>query len=230
MIAILGAMEEEVAAIKGYMAIEEETKLLDNTVYIGKIENKDVILLQGGVGKVNTAICCTMLFTQYPSIEILINIGSAGGLSLEQNVGDVVVSSDVLHHDVDITAFGRALGELPGLPRRFQGDPRLIEIVKKVVEEAGIKVQIGTIVSGDQFIASDKQVTYIKEHFKDALCAEMEAATVGHTCYKFNIPFIVTRSLSDVFGKGDSSIQFDEYLKQASDASAKMCVAVIKEW
>lgn len=229
MIGIIGAMKEEVAAIKAYMTINEEIKLLDNVVYIGCIENKKVILLQCGVGKVNTAICCTMLFERYPSIEIVINIGSAGGLLLEQNVGDIVISSDVIHHDVDITAFGRPLGQLPDLPTHFKADERLISIVKKVVEQAGTKVQIGTIVSGDQFISTNTQVEYIKTNFKEALCVEMEAASIGHTCYKFNIPFIVTRSLSDVFGNGDSSIQFDEYLQKASIASAKMCVSVIKE-
>lgn len=229
MIGIIGAMEEEVAAIKEYMVVTKETKLLDNTIYIGTIENIDVILLQGGIGKVNTAICCTMLFQNYPAINKVLNIGSAGGLLPSQNVGDVIISSDVMYHDVDITAFGHPIGKISGLPLSFKADQELIDIVKKVVDNAGLKASIGTIVSGDQFIASDKQVTFIKEHFPEAMCAEMEAASIGHTCYKFNIPFIITRSLSDVFGKGDSSIQFDEYLKKASVASAKMCVAVIKE-
>ena len=229
MIGIIGAMEEEVAAIKEYMVVKQETILLDNTLYIGTIENRDVILLQGGIGKVNTAICCTMLFQNYPTIDTVINIGSAGGLSLEQNVGDIIISSDVMYHDVDISAFGHPLGKISGLPQRFKADQKLITIVEKVAKNTGLHASIGTIVSGDQFISTKKQVDFIKEHFTDAKCAEMEAASIGHTCYKFNIPFIITRSLSDVFGKGNSSMQFDEYLKKASVASAKMCVAIIKE-
>ena len=93
----------------------------------------------------------------------------------------------------------------------------------------GIQENVGLIVSGDQFISQENQVSKIKNDFPEALCSEMEAASVGHTCYKYNIPFIITRSLSDVFGKGASSIQFDEYLKVASEQSARLCIELIKD-
>lgn len=227
MIGIIGAMEEEVAAIKEYMIVTNTKQILDCTFYQGTIKEHEVVLLQGGIGKVNAAICTTLLLTNY-QIEYVINIGSAGGLCLNQNVGDVVISSEVCQHDFDITAFpNRVIGEVPGLPVRISANINLVNRAKAVLEQLKLNCSIGLIVSGDQFVATEAIAGKIKENFSDAKCAEMEAAAVGQTCYKFGVDFIITRSLSDVFGKGDSSIQFDEYLKKAAAASAKMCVALI---
>ena len=100
MIGIIGAMEEEVAAIKEYMHITDTKNILDCIFYQGMIENKEVVLLQGGVGKVNAAICTTLLLTNY-QIDMVINIGSAGGLCLKQEVGDIVISNEVCQYDFD---------------------------------------------------------------------------------------------------------------------------------
>lgn len=228
MIGIIGAMAEEVAAIKKYMEVSATKTILDCTFYQGTIENKEVVLLQGGIGKVNAAICTTLLLTNY-QIDYVINVGSAGGLNLEQNVGDVVISNEVCQHDFDITAFpNRILGEVPGCPPRIKADDVLIEKAKTILNELNLNCEVGLVVSGDQFVASDEIANKIKTNFKDAKCTEMEAAAIGQTCYKFKTRFIITRSLSDVFGKGDSSIQFDAYLDKASQASAAMCVALIK--
>ena len=195
MIGIIGAMEEEVAALKSEMADAKVTefasmtfyKILDCVFYEGKIDNKQVVILQGGIGKVNSAICVTLLLTNY-DIDYVINIGSAGGLKDYQNIGDVVISSHVAYHDVDLTAFGRPMGELPELPVFIPADENL-------VNKMNIHENVGLIVSGDQFIAQEGQVSKIKKDFPNALCSEMEASAIGHTCYKFGVPFIITRSL-----------------------------------
>lgn len=229
MIGIIGAMQEEVAAIKDFLEIHEEKTILDCTFYQGTMANKEVVLLQGGIGKVNAAICTTLLLTNFP-IDYVINIGSAGGLSLNQEVGDIIISNEVCQHDFDITAFpNRIIGEVPGLPARVPANKDLIATAKNILKELNQRCETGLIVSGDQFIAKEAQVDTIKKNFSDAKCAEMEAAAVGQTCYKFNVPFIITRSLSDVYGKGDSSIQFDEYLKKAASTSAEFCFTLVKE-
>ena len=229
MIGIIGAMEEEVAEIKEYMDVSDSKTILDCTFYHGTIEGKEVVLLQGGIGKVNAAICTTLLLTNY-DIDYVINVGSAGGLCLSQNVGDVVISNEVCQYDFDITAFkNRVLGEVPGLPPRIKADDALIKKAINVLKSLDLNYETGLIVSGDKFVANKEVASYIKNNFEDAKCCEMEAAAVGQTCYKFNTKFIITRSLSDIFGKGDSTIQFDEYLKKAAKASAKMCVALIKD-
>ena len=210
MIGIIGAMEEEVKALLDKTEDIHENKILDCVFYEGKIDNKQVVILQGGIGKVNSAICVTLLLTNY-DIEYVINIGSAGGLKDYQNVGDVVISSHVSYHDVDLTAFGRPMGELPELPVFIPADENLVNKAKDILHKMNIHENVGLIVSGDQFIAQEGQVSKIKKDFPNALCSEMEASAVGHTCYKFGVPFIITRSLSDVYGHGESSMQFDEF-------------------
>ena len=204
MIGIIGAMEEEVKALLDKTEDIHENKILDCVFYEGKIDNKQVVILQGGIGKVNSAICVTLLLTNYE------------------------ISSHVAYHDVDLTAFGRPMGELPELPVFIPADENLVNKAKDILHKMNIHENVGLIVSGDQFIAQEGQVSKIKKDFPNALCSEMEASAIGHTCYKFGVPFIITRSLSDVYGHGESSMQFDEYLKIASENSAKLCVELVK--
>ena len=167
MIGIIGAMEEEVAAIKEYMHITDTKNILDCIFYQGMIENKEVVLLQGGVGKVNAAICTTLLLTNY-QIDMVINIGSAGGLCLNQEVSDIVISNEVCQYDFDITTFpNRILGEVPGLPPRIKADEDLINKAKMFLEKLDLNYEIGLIVSGDKFVADNKTAEYIKNNFKD---------------------------------------------------------------
>mgnify|MGYP000083508924 FL=1 len=109
------------------------------------------------------------------------------------------------------------------MPLYYEADVTLVSYAKEIFEHNGLTVYSGLIVSGDQFVARKDQVDAIKEHFPDALCSEMEAATVAQVCTVFNKPFIIVRGLSDIFDKGSSSIQFDQYLKEAAKSSARMC-------
>lgn len=228
MIAIIGAMEQEVTAVKEYMTIESQGSLLTLPYYVGKIADKSVVLLQGGIGKVNTSVYLTLLFNKFDLISTVINVGSAGGLNLNQSVGDVVIASEVVHHDFDVSAFNHPIGKVPGIDTvTFKCDPFLVQTTKEILHETGMTAHVGLIASGDQFICKKEQVDNIKSNFNEAQCSEMEAATVGHVCYLFNKKFIITRSLSDVFGKGDSHFQFDEYLDKASIASAKLCYELL---
>ena len=226
MIGIIGAMEEEVAEILKLVEIYEKKDYQGYTFYEGVMNYHQVVVLQGEIGKANAAISTTLLLTHY-DIDVVINIGSAGGLHKDQNVGDVVISSGVIHHDVDVTAFGRALGEVPGMPCIFLPDEKLLACVQGILQEQNIPSHVGLIASGDQFIARKEQVAAIQKAFPEAMCAEMEAASIAQVCHVFNKRFIITRSLSDVFDKGESPMQFDEYLKKASMASAKMCYEIV---
>ena len=226
MIGIIGAMEEEVSALLELSEIKDTQVYQGYTFYSCLLANKDVTIVQGGIGKVNAAISTTLLIEKY-DVDTVINIGSAGGLLLEQNVGDVVVSTEVAHHDVDVTTFGRKIGEVPGMPATFKANEALLNKVSDILKSNEMNCFKGLIVSGDQFICRSEQVDLIKKNFKDAMCAEMEAAAVAQVCYVYNRDFIITRSLSDIFNKGENNIQFDEYLKKASVASAKMCYELV---
>lgn len=226
MIGIIGAMEEEVAEIKKLMTIENQKIYQDYLFFEGCMNQKRVVVLQGGIGKVNAAVATTLLLTNY-DIEYVINIGSAGGVRGEQNIGDVVISSKVVHHDVDVTAFQRQMGEVPGMPLYFEPDQDLLLKVEDILKRQNIPSHVGLIASGDQFVSKDTQVSKIKNDFPETMCVEMEAAAIAQVCHVYSKKFIITRSLSDVFGKGESHIQFDEYLKKASLASAKMCYELV---
>lgn len=227
MIGIIGAMEEEVAEILKLIDLKAQKTYLEYTFYEGTMNGRSVVLLQGGIGKVNAAISTTLLLTHY-EVELVLNVGSAGGLLPQtQNVGDVVISAQVVHHDVDVTAFQRAYGEVPGMPLYFTADQTLLATVQEILQQQNIPSHIGLIASGDQFVCQDEQVKQIVNHFPQAMCAEMEAAAIAQVCHVFGIPFIITRSLSDVFHKGENAVQFDEYLKKASQASAQMCYALV---
>ncbi|MCD7951275.1 MAG: 5'-methylthioadenosine/adenosylhomocysteine nucleosidase [Erysipelotrichaceae bacterium] len=229
MLGIIGAMEEEVTELLKLMDIEAEDKILSYTFYQGKMHGKDVIVLQGGIGKVNASLSTTLLLTKY-NIDYVINIGTAGGIKESQNIGDVIISSSVVHHDVDVEGFGYEYGKIPGMPTMFKPDEDLLEKTKNILNLQHMHYHIGLIASGDQFVCRQDQVDNIKNHFPQAVCSEMEAASIAQVCYVFHTPFIITRSLSDIFNKGDSQVQFDTFVKTASAASAKMCydlVAVI---
>ncbi len=226
MIGIIGAMKEEVDAIKEYMSVTHKSTHLNYDFYQGIMNGKEVVLMQSGIGKVNAAISTTLLF-HYFDIDYVINVGSAGGLDVKQNVGDVVISSQVVHHDVDITAFGREMGEIPDMPRYFVADSKLLKEVQNILENENMPYHIGLIASGDQFVCREDQVAKIKKDFPEVMCAEMEAASIAQVCYVYKKKFIITRSLSDVFNKGENHIQFDEYLKEASQKSAKMCSQLV---
>ncbi len=229
MIGIIGAMEEEVAELLKLMDIKKQEQILNYTFYQGQMHDKDVVVLQGGIGKVNASISATLLLTKF-SIKYLINIGTAGGINDTQNIGDVIISSSVVHHDVDVEGFGYEYGKIPGMPTFFKPDGDLLDKTKNILEKQNIHYHIGLIASGDQFVCRQDQVNNIKKNFPDSVCSEMEAASIAQVCYVFKTPFIITRSLSDIFNKGDSQMQFDTFVKKASAASAKMCydlVAVI---
>lgn len=225
MIGIIGAMDEEVAQIVEVMTIEKEETKAQMNFKQGKLNGKDVVVVRSGIGKVNAAVCTQILADDF-KVDYVINTGIAGSLKAEIDIADVVISSDVLHHDMDATGFGYALGQIPRMDTlSFKADERLIELAKercaKAVPEIG--VHVGRVVSGDQFI-SDKEVKQkISDNF-DGFCTEMEGAAIAQASYLNGIPFVILRAISD---KADDSATMDypTFEKQA----IKNSVSLIKE-
>ncbi len=223
MLGIIGAMEEEVKELLDLMQVESTKEDANYKFYKGMLGNKETVVVQGGIGKVNATISATLLVRDF-DIDHVINIGTAGGLKPNtEEVGDIVISEKVVHHDFDLTGFGRAYGEVPGFGVGFTADEKLVKLAKEVLDQDHVRAHVGLIASGDQFISKKEQVEPMLAHFPDALCAEMEAASIAQVCTVFKVPFIVTRGLSDIYNKGSNEVQFDEYLKKAAAVSAKMC-------
>lgn len=223
MIAIIGAMKEEVNEIVKRMTTVEEQRFDGCTFYRGQLNGCEIVALQSGIGKVEAAISTLVCLTHF-KIDGIINIGTAGGLRNDQEVLDVVVSTMTAYHDFDLTAFGEPRG-FSSSRYVYHCDPRYVEAFKQVIGDA--RHWIGPIVSGDQFVADPRDVQKILSAFPDAICVEMEGAAIAHTAGRFKIPFVILRSLSDIAGKHANAMTFDEYLVQASARSARWCYEVL---
>lgn len=226
MIGIIGAMQEEVEILKNDIEQMEAVKIAHVEAYIGRLYGQDVVLMQSGIGKVNAALTACVLIEHYHP-DYIINTGSAGGLGVGLQIGDIVVSDAVLHHDVNATAFGYDIGQVPGMPKSYIADESLMTLTKQAILENNLVAHCGLIVSGDSFIAGEDQKRQIIAHFPESLAVEMEAAAIGQVCYQYNVPFIITRAISDL-ASGEASMTFDEFLKVACVSSSKIVKSLIE--
>ncbi|EKN68640.1 5'-methylthioadenosine/S-adenosylhomocysteine nucleosidase [Schinkia azotoformans] len=228
-IGIIGAMDEEVAILKEKIQNREDLTIGKSEFSIGKINNINVVLLKSGIGKVNAAVGTTLLLDHFKP-DYVLNTGSAGGYHTELNVGDIVISTDVRHHDVDVTVFGYEYGQVPQMPPGFTPDVRLIEKAEKAAAGiTDIKVAKGLIVTGDSFMDDPVRVDFVRGKFTDVYAVEMEAAAIAQVCHLFNVPFVIIRALSDIAGK-DSDVSFDKFLEKAALHSATLILNIVSEF
>lgn len=226
MIAIIGAMAEEVNALLGLVNNVKEVTDIHPNHYLATINNHEVVILKTGIGKVEAAYRTTKMFDIY-DIELVINIGSAGGLQLDQRIGDVVIGTTFNYHDL-ILDFSNPKASANRFT--YSSNPDTVNVMKKALDELNIRNWSGNIVSGDQFISEPEQLVRIKENFPEAICVEMEATAIAHVCSHEDIPFIVIRSLSDIPSQESSSLDFDKYLNLASKSSANACLLFLHKW
>lgn len=227
-IAVIGAMEQEVELLREEIVNPMTTVIADCEFIEGEIGDRSVILVKSGIGKVNASIATTLLLNNFKP-DVVLNTGSAGGFDEQLEVGTVVISDEVRHHDVDVKVFGYEHGQVPGLPAAFQSDERLVKVAKEAVEEIGeLPHATGLIASGDSFMSDLDHVEVVKGYFPKMIAGEMEAAAVAQVCHRFGTPFVVIRALSDIAGK-DSSISFDEFLPMAARHSTDIVLKAISK-
>ncbi len=220
MIGIIGAMEEEVEILNSSIENRETIQIAHVIFYKGNIEDKQVVLAQSGIGKVNAAITATLLINEFKP-DLIINTGSAGSVDSELNIGDIIISNKVYYHDVNATAFGYKLGQVPSMPEFYETDSKLIDLAKSSIEQLDLNGIVGEVATGDSFIGSIDQRKVIKSNFPTASVVEMEAGAIAQTCYQYNVPIIVTRAVSDLADK-ESDVTFEEFLKVACVNSSKI--------
>lgn len=219
---IIGAMEEEVALLKEKMEIEVVVKKASMEFYQGHLNGREVVVVRSGIGKVNAGMCAQILVDVF-NVSHLINTGIAGSLKAEINIGDIVVSSDALQHDMDARQFGYARGEIPRMDTiSFPADPELIVMAKAACEEVNpdIRVFVGRVVTGDQFIA-ERSVKNEIASWTEGYCTEMEGAAIAQAAYLNKVPFVIVRAISD---KADDSATMDypTFEAQAIEHSVKL--------
>ncbi|MBF0804186.1 MULTISPECIES: 5'-methylthioadenosine/adenosylhomocysteine nucleosidase [unclassified Neisseria] len=225
-VAVVGAMEQEIELLKNSMENAVTETFGRFTVYCGTLGGKKTVLALSGIGKANAAAVTAWVAGRFAP-DCVINTGSAGGIGAGLKVGDVVVGTQVAHHDVDVTAFGYALGQVPQLPAVFESDAALAAAaVAAAAAFEGAAVHRGLIVSGDQFVHGGEKAAFIRRHFAGVQAVEMEAAAIAQTCFQLKVPFVVVRAVSDAADE-QAGVSFDEFLKTASANSAHMVMNLI---
>lgn len=224
-IGIIGAMEIEVETLKRHMKVRRTLKKANMEFCEGVLSGHEAVVVRSGIGKVNAAICTHILINDFGA-RAIINTGIAGSLRKEINIGDIVISTDVMYHDVDATCFGYQPGEVPQMGiASFQADGKLSELAEKACKEVnpGIQVFHGRVVSGDQFINSREHKNRLAETF-DGFCAEMEGAGIAQAAWLNGTPFVILRAISD---KADdsASMDYDVFERRA----AENCVRLVEK-
>ncbi len=226
-IGIIGAMEPEVALLREQISEVTTHQSGGYTFYQGTLAGMPVVLVQSGIGKVAAALATALLIQQFKPAAV-VNTGSAGGFDPELNVGDVVISTEVRHHDVDVTAFGYAMGQVPQMPAAFVAHPTLIDAAEQSIAKLGFcNTKKGLIATGDSFICDPVRIATIRQQFPAMLAVEMEGAAIAQVCHMLNTPFVVIRSLSDIAGK-ESPQSFEAYLEVASKHSSAMVLELLQ--
>ena len=218
---IIGAMDVEVALLKENMTNVTAAAHAGSDYFEGQLSGVDAVVVQCGVGKVNAALCAQILRDVY-GVTHLVNTGIAGSLCADLDIGDLVVSCDAIYHDFDISHFGRAIGEVPGMGVvAFPADKAMMETAFAAAESVNAgHTKIGRIASGDQFVCSKEKKEKISADTQ-ALCTEMEGAAIAHTAYRNGVPFVILRAISD---KADDSAEMDYPTFEA--IAAKRCAEV----
>ena len=195
MIGIIGAMDKEIDDLKNVMKDVSEEKISGMTFYKGALSGKDVVLVRSGIGKVNAAMCTEALIIKY-NVECVINTGIAGSLNSKIDIGDIVLSTDSLEHDMDVSGLGYDKGVVPDQECSIYP---AADDIRKIAKEAC------EAVNPDIKVFEGRVVNKIIKNFS-GFCTEMEGAAIAHVAWLNNIPYLVIRSISD---KADDSADMD---------------------
>ena len=229
MLGIIGAMDEEVAKIKEQME-DVETKQIASMEFLkGTVKGHPVVVVRSGIGKVNAAMCTQILIDLF-NVDAVINTGVAGSLNADINIGDIVLSTDALEHDMDAVAFGYPVGQIPRMDTlSFKADEQLRKTAKEICEKVNPDVTVfeGRVVSGDQFISDKQKKEWLIENFA-GYCTEMEGAAIAHAAYLNDIPFLIIRAISD---KADdsASVDYPAFEAKAIEHSVRLLLALCEE-
>ena len=224
---LIAAMKEEVEEIKKIMTEIQEKTIYELKFITGKIKSSNIVLVECGVGKVNSARVTQILIDKFKEIDIIINVGSSASANEKLDIGDIVIGQKLVQHDFDITAFGHKKGYISNVGEDVKTNSQLIEKMENVIQNlpnSNCNVKIGTIASGDIFCTDINMKNKIREKFgADAI--DMESSAIAQVCYLDKKPFIIIRSISDK-PNGENQITFDKFLELAS----KRCATILERF
>lgn len=225
-IAIIGAMREEVELLQAHLNLKEHHSTLKNAdFYKGVINNEEVLLVRSGIGKVNAASATTVIAEKYQP-HCIINVGVLGSLRTDIEPGSLIFPHYLAYHDVDVTSFGYAHGQVPKLPENYKPSLELQSLFERLAKNLNIKFYSGPILTGDRFVDKEAEIALMKSRVPDAIGVEMEAAAIAQVAYLYQIPMGCIRAVSD-FANGESIQVFENNLAKVSDNVARLVIESI---
>ena len=221
MLGIIGAMQVEIAALRAHMEIEDTAVISGMEFVPGRLNGTEVVAVVCGEGKVASAVCAQTLILQY-HVDAIINTGVAGTLCDELGIKDVAIAADVVQHDMDVTALGYPLGQIPSLDvLKIPCDRALVAALERAVAQVGVAhIRTGTIASGDMFLHTAERKRFIVEQF-GAIAGEMEGASIGQVCHLNGVPFVVLRTISDD-ASGAAPASFETFAAEAAELACRI--------
>ena len=203
---IIGAMQVEVETLVANLENMQHFDHAGSRFYAGRLNGADAVVVQCGVGKVNAAMCAQIMCSVF-GVTHLVNTGVAGSLCAQLDIGDILISTDAMHHDFDCAPVGYVPGQIPGLDvLAFPADETLSKLAFDAAEQVNPgHTKYGRVASGDQFIAGRAAKEKIVA-VTNARCTEMEGAAIAQVAYRNGVPYAVLRAISD---KADDSAEMD---------------------
>ncbi len=229
-VGIIGAMEVEVDLLRSHLTNRETLEHAGMTFDRGLMGETPTVIARCGVGKVSAAMCVQSMVDLF-SVTHVINTGVAGSLDASINIGDLVVSVDAVHHDMDVTALGYEPGQVPGLTvRAFAADEGLRAAVTSAASVAAPEVSVfdGRVASGDHFVADAQTKQVIASTF-GARCCEMEGAAIAQASWLNGIPFVIVRAISDK-ADGSDVMDYPTFEAQAAQRCAAIVEQLLRNW
>ncbi|EAL4711373.1 5'-methylthioadenosine/adenosylhomocysteine nucleosidase [Campylobacter lari] len=225
-IAILGAMPEEVTPLLETLKEYQTIEYANNTYYLAKYKNHELIIAYSKIGKVNSTLSATIMIEKFKA-ELLLFTGVAGAFNPSLEIGDLIYATKLAQYDLDITAFGHPLGYVPGNEIFIKTDDKLNNLAIEVAKELDVKLQSGIIATGDEFICDENKKAKIREIFNADAC-EMEGASVALVCDALKIPCLILRSMSDKAGE-KAEFDFDEFVEKSAKISANFVLKICEK-
>ena len=227
-IGIIGAMAEEVSMLIDRINDPKVTEKAGMKFTEGKLLEKEVVIVNSGIGKVNAALAAQVLVDLF-DVDAIINSGVAGAISNRLSIGDIVLSEDAVQHDMDASYFGDPVGNIPRMKESyFKGDKKLIKLAEEVCAEVNPEIHVfaGRVASGDQFVSSVEKKHWLATTF-NAMCTEMEGAAIAQAAYLNNTPFLVIRAISDK-ADGSATMDYNTFEKQAIMHTDKLVMGMLE--
>ena len=220
---IIVAMQSEFDLVKGILQKPNLQQHNHITFIEGFINDKPVVLMKSGIGKVNAACACVEMIRNFAP-DVIINTGLAGGIDKRLSVMDIVVGSQTTYHDV-WCGDGCVVGQIQDMPAIFDGDKKLVEAAQNI--KTDVKIYTGLIVGGDVFVTDVNKLNDIKTAFPEALAVDMESTAISQICYLYNIPFLAIRIISDTPGIENHYAQYLDFWNKAPEKSLEVIKTLV---